>query len=73
MWHALGQPVEELVGSGAGQVALEVRASTAWVAAEVSLLVWLVAPRLVASVEGAAALAVALEVAMEVALVAAEG
>lgn len=69
MWHALGQPVEELVGSGAEPVALAVRASTAWVAAEVSLLVWLVAPRLVASVEGVAALAVALEVA----LVAAEG
>lgn len=69
MWHALGQPVEELVGSRAGQVALAVRASTAWVEAEVSLLVWLVAPRMVASVEGAAALAVALEVA----LVAAEG
>lgn len=62
------------MGSGAEQVALAVRASITWVAAEVSLLVWwLVAPRLVASVEGVAALAVALEVAMEVALVAAEG
>lgn len=62
------------MGSGAEQVALAVRASITWVAAEVSLLVWwLVAPRLVPSVEGVAALAVALEVAMEVALVAAEG
>lgn len=68
MWLALGQPVEGLVGSGAERVPLAVTASTTWVAARVSLSVWLVA-----SVEGVAAVAVALEVAMEVALVAAEG
>lgn len=73
MWLALGQPMEGLVGSGAEQVALAVIASTAWVAARVSLSAWqLVAPGRVASMEGVAAVAVALEVAMEVALVVAE-
>lgn len=73
MWLALGQPVEGLVGSGAEQVALAVTASTAWVAVRVFLSAWrLVAPGLVASVEGVAAVAVALEVAMEVALVVVE-
>jgi hypothetical protein len=65
--------VEGLVGSGAEQVALAVTASTAWVAVRVFLSAWrLVAPGLVASVEGVAAVAVALEVAMEVALVVVE-
>lgn len=73
VWLALGQPVEGLVGSGVEQVALAVTASTTWVAARASLSVWrLVAPGLVASVEGVAAVAVVLEVAMEVALVVAE-
>lgn len=73
VWLALGQPVEGLVGSGVEQVALAVTAFTAWVAARVSLSVWqLVAPGLVASVEGVAAVAVASEAAMEVALVGAE-
>lgn len=73
MCLALGQPAAVLVGFGAEQVALAVTASTAWVAARVSLSVWQpVAPGLVASVEGVAAVAVVLEVAMEVALGVAE-
>lgn len=68
MWHVQWQPVEGLVGSGAEQGASAVTASTAWVVAGVSPSVWqLVAPGLVASVEGVAAVAVATEVALVVA------